>query len=1247
MSDHSNRNDGSNHTTSSGKIQSGGSTSSGGGTTSSGGGHSSSGGGHSSGGGGGGSSYTAPSLPSGVSVNVGTITGNKQQTNVTVSTPTYTYTRPDGTVGTTTDYRHSDAAKAADAANRNAGVSSGGGGGGGTTTIYVQPSIPENTNLSNITINPQSNQQSYYESFNALFGDIAPKNTPYKIITNGGNPSTDNVSIAVPQSEKDKIYNDTSLTWGGKLSAMAKQSDITPVEQFVTDFIISPIATTAETFLFDSKGNFSPVTLNPVLLAGKMGNDLIMGKTFEKIDTIKTNIGNSFNDFVNAKDKRTQAENEFIESGAQYEAIYNDDGTIKYSSDEVRKQAFDDYENEIRGNAVKDTIWNVIGLDVSGIGGRLSEYEKEQGTGLERTFDSVSTALLPIGIGTGTVAAKGISIIPKSAQGFVSGFKVSKPIIPEGAKITAKIGETIGTKINAGVQGIKAGASKEAELLGISLRQTGKTALDSTNYLTTSYMLSDKSMSNEDKIMAMGSSLVFGAGLGAGTKLLSRGLIKETNSIPYKVSNFATKPLFDIPNKVVGKVQPAATKYLGNTLGTSFSKLAGKTATALSTPAAIPLTVMGANYAIDAGKRVISSDNKLGTLADIYASEIIPMSAGGIFAFKKMGDFFDYREDYSNKYIRDIARENAKIYNSNLKEGQKKTTVKKEVRKYLDEHTKPASAGDSFIATFSNKALQEDSLSLFFDKNRYTENPVHAPKGYKQTSPRTEETNRIKNDYPEWDISYHVDEDGRWLDTQNDVIVRDSESEIAGLYIASRPQLHYAHIQSEGKDIRPSFFPTFSADARPSVLQVVNKKAYVPEILSDLNLNLLSEYRAKHGKDVTRIGSEDWKIVNDSIAKERDTKPYEERTISPHIKREAERIVLPSVVLEDYGNWRTNPEFIEFKGKRIPFKTRKLSEYKYGVKDENGNYKVEIDETARDRVLKDTPEETKINSVSDLVFGESKINEVVKSVQTPKANTKTKSAPKTSSNSSYYTDTSRGLSLGNVLGAGSLKPSKTEYNYYTDVNPLTMVSESYAPKTTDKNASYKKSATADTYYAGLTKEAAYYARPNNDIYYSPKNYNGKISYAGFHYGDMIYGNRYGRNNYPAKNTPENYIYGTTANYNYDFNNEMNYRKGKLNEDRRYRRRKNKKGIIVTDVYTQFRHPFNFLGVDVAGDLTEVNWGGNKQSGYVYDELKGINKKWNKNTLIKPQNLEDIFGVRTDIKFNKPKKSKKSKKSRKH
>lgn len=1237
MSDHSNRNDGSNHTTSSGKIQ-GGSTSSGGGTTSSGGGHSS--GGHSSGGGGGGSSYTAPSLPSSVSVDLGKITGNTTQTNVTVSTPTYTYTRPDGTVGTTTDYRHSDAAKAADAANRNAGVSSGGGG-GGVTTIYVQPSIPENTNLSNITINPQSNQQSYYESFNALFGDIAPKNTPYKIITNGGNPSTDNVSIAVPQSEKDKIYNDTSLTWGGKLSAMAKQSDITPVEQFVTDFIISPIATTAETFLFDSKGNFSPVTLNPVLLAGKAGNDLIMGKTFEKIDTIKTNIGNSFNDFVNAKDKRTQAENEFIESGAQYEAIYNDDGTIKYSSDEVRKQAFDEYENEIRGNAVKDTIWNVIGLDVSGIGGRLADYEENQKTGLERVFDSVSTALLPIGIGAGTVATKGITVIPKAAQGFISGVKVAKPIIPEGTKITARIGETIGIKIGEGVKGIKSAAIKEADVLGISLRQSGKTTLDATNYLSTSYMLSDKSMSNEDKIMAMGSSLVFGAGLGAGTKLLSRGLVKETNSIPYKVSNFATKPLFDIPNKVVSKVQPMANKYLGNTLGTSFSNLAGKTATALTTPAALPLTIMGANYAIDAGKRVISSDNPLGTMADIYASEIIPMSTGGVFAFKKMGDFFDYREDYSNKYIRDIARENAKIYNANLKEGEKKTTVRKEIKKYLNENTLPETAGDSFIATFSNRALQDENFKQMYHTNEYIENPVKAGKNYNPTSPLTKEALKIKEKYPDWNITYHVDEDGRWLTSKDDVIVRESESEIAGLYVAPRPQMHYAHIQSEGKDIHPSFFPTFSADARPSVLQVVNKDGYIPEILSDLKYNSLSEYRLKHGKDVTKIGSKDWQIVNDAITKERDLKPLEERTIAPHIKREAESILLPSVVLEDFGTWRTNPEFISFKGKRIPFYTRKMSETKRGVKNENGEYEIVIDA----ETVKIENEKPTVKSVSDLVFADTKINEVVKSVQTPKANTKSKSAPKSSSNSSYYTDTSRGLALGNVLGAGSLKPSKTEYNYYTDINPLTMVSESYAPKTTNKNESHKKAASYDVpaLFSGVRDNSVsvdYYGKPskNEKISYSPVGY----------YGDMIYGNRYSRNNYPAKNTPENYIYGTTANYNYDYNNDLNYRKGKLNDDRRYRRRKNKKGIIVTDVYTQFRHPFDFLGVDVATDLTEINWKGNKQSGYVFDELKGINKKWNKGNLVKPASLEDLYGIRTDIKFNKPKKAKKSKKlKRKH
>lgn len=41
------------------------------------------------------------------------------------STKTYTYTKPDGTKGTTTDYRHSDAAKAANAANAAASTSGG------------------------------------------------------------------------------------------------------------------------------------------------------------------------------------------------------------------------------------------------------------------------------------------------------------------------------------------------------------------------------------------------------------------------------------------------------------------------------------------------------------------------------------------------------------------------------------------------------------------------------------------------------------------------------------------------------------------------------------------------------------------------------------------------------------------------------------------------------------------------------------------------------------------------------------------------------------------------------------------------------------------------------------------------------------------------------------------------------------------------------------------------------------------
>lgn len=72
------------------------------------------------------------------------------------STKTYTYTKPDGTKGTTTDYRHSDAAKAANAANSaststsstTTTKSSGSGGSGGNTyagTVSINGGVSVNT----------------------------------------------------------------------------------------------------------------------------------------------------------------------------------------------------------------------------------------------------------------------------------------------------------------------------------------------------------------------------------------------------------------------------------------------------------------------------------------------------------------------------------------------------------------------------------------------------------------------------------------------------------------------------------------------------------------------------------------------------------------------------------------------------------------------------------------------------------------------------------------------------------------------------------------------------------------------------------------------------------------------------------------------------------------------------------------------------------------------------------------------
>ncbi|MCK9575987.1 MAG: hypothetical protein M0R51_08585, partial [Clostridia bacterium] len=293
------------------------------------------------------------------------------------------------------------------------------------------------------------------------------------------------------------------------------------------------------------------------------------------------------------------------------------------------KGEFDFYMNpEKTGNIVLDSAvagaegaLNALSLGMfSNVknAARLWEYEQADGSGLDRLMSeiTVGTAVLGTGsaVGLGTTALK--------TAGKQTGITAAKTFIG------ANKGQIFNT-VNEGLA------------------------------LTT---LTDKNVSSEDKLLTVGSSLVLGGAFGAGTKILGSGLTKTLSNVKF------TKFIDDGSGIVTQQTSTLATKLnsplitgdmVGGVLGAKVGK-AFNVISPLTTPAVLPLTVMGGMYAGDVANRVSSSSDPLRTGINVYTMELLPMITGGKVGYSAATKAISTIGDYSKTYSF-LKSENGKV----------------------------------------------------------------------------------------------------------------------------------------------------------------------------------------------------------------------------------------------------------------------------------------------------------------------------------------------------------------------------------------------------------------------------------------------------------------------------------------------------------------------------------------------------------------------------------------------------------
>ena len=507
------------------------------------------------------------------------------------------------------------------------------------------------------------------------------------------------------------------------------------------------------------------------------------------------------------------------------------------------------------GNIIGDLAFAVFegGANVFTLGGfnmvkyaqRLYEYEQADGSGLDRAMSQITVGTSVLGAG--------------SAVGL--GLNVAKT----GAASLGKTGLlTVGKEIASANKGQIFNVANEAAIV------------------TTT---TDPNLSSEDKLTTVGTSLILGGAFGAGTR--------AAGSVLPKVFGGLTKT----KTVTTGGISTENTVSLWDKLNTPLiggKSTIGKLVSPATTPITAPLTAMGGIYALDAGSRIVSSDDPLRTGTNIYTTELLPMVIGAKAGYGLVSKISDTARDYitTASYLKSSTGGKVKIG---------------DVGKYIRENTLPETASDPMIALFDSKNLQHKNIVKSFELNKhYPDLPTNAPKGYTNEPSRSQAmTDILSTSEPGTRLLYHATPYGKSF--KGDTTVGIGSSEQWGLYTAARPQSYYSKVDAYGK-------PTFSLFGNiptkdPAIIGVVGKDATAAKATKGIGKwsDLTPQQKTK---------------INVDIYKQFEGVEPKSRIVEPNIKAEKEWVIQPNAILTDVP---IQPQWYMVKGQRVPFRMKEIT----------------------------------------------------------------------------------------------------------------------------------------------------------------------------------------------------------------------------------------------------------------------------------------------------------------------------------